>query len=581
MCQPAGPHVAPAVAGAAPDAEPRSAAVSPSFGPIPRSGVPIPRSGVVGGAAQALAAVRNGLDWLAAADPAELTGAERAQVLRGLAAAESVHLAAASRVLAGFDAAGDYTADGQGGPRTWLAWQTRATRPAAAAALAWARRLAARPPVAAALAAGSVSVSYARRICDWARALPAGARAAAAEILARAAAGGADPGDLAALFEEIRARTARPGTGQRRFAQRALFLDTCYRGHGSLRGDLTPAATAELQAVLDTLGRTTGPEDERTRAQRGHDALEEACRLLAASGCLPGRQGQPVQVQLHMTLSQLLGQPEASPALAAEIATRPAPAPPGADCDAQIVPVVTGTADPDVLDDLANRYLRAGEHSTSPDTPRNPVAAAGRAATRDDAGASNGADRGRAGDGPHRHRRRPGRANRAHHPARRGHPGAGPPRRRRPHHRRRAAAAVGNTRRPRRPAPRPAHRPGRRHGQPAARRRYRHRHHPVQIRRAVTRRDTRCRFPGCQQPAPACHVHHLRPRADGGETSVASCCLLGTFHHLIAVHRWGWQLTLDPDGTTTAISPDGQRTFHSHPPPRDGAFRELTVSAQT
>jgi len=37
------------------------------------------------------------------------------------------------------------------------------------------------------------------------------------------------------------------------------------------------------------------------------------------------------------------------------------------------------------------------------------------------------------------------------------------------------------------------------------------------------------------------------------------------FHHQIAVHRWGWALRLNPDGTTTtATSSDRTRTLHSH-----------------
>jgi hypothetical protein len=333
-------------------------AATQAGGPLASSG---PARAVPGTAAEALALVRNGLDWLAAVDAGELTGAERAEVLRGLAAAESVHLAATAKVVSAFDAAEDYVADGHGGTRSWLVWQTRTTRPAAAAVLAWTRRLAAHPAVAAALRAGSVSPSYGRRICEWADALPADARATGAEILVQAAIGGADIGDLAGLFEEIRARTARPDTDadaeRRGFAQRQLFLDSYYRGHGSLRADLTPPAAAALQAVLDTLGGKAGPEDERSRAQRDHDALEEACRLLIASGCLPQREGQPVQIQLQMTLSQLLGQPEADPALAASIAARGTPAPPGADCDAQIVPVVTATINQDILASLTARYL--------------------------------------------------------------------------------------------------------------------------------------------------------------------------------------------------------------------------------
>jgi len=38
------------------------------------------------------------------------------------------------------------------------------------------------------------------------------------------------------------------------------------------------------------------------------------------------------------------------------------------------------------------------------------------------------------------------------------------------------------------------------------------------------------------------------------------------FHHLIVIHRWGWTLTLHPDGATTATSQDG-RVLHSHGPP--------------
>jgi hypothetical protein len=72
---------------------------------------------------------------------------------------------------------------------------------------------------------------------------------------------------------------------------------------------------------------------------------------------------------------------------------------------------------------------------------------------------------------------------------------------------------------------------------------------------------------GCRQPAGACHIHHIVRKADGGRTSVTTCVLLCEFHHLVAVHRWGWTLTLNPDGTTTARSPDGTKILHSHGPP--------------
>jgi hypothetical protein len=43
------------------------------------------------------------------------------------------------------------------------------------------------------------------------------------------------------------------------------------------------------------------------------------------------------------------------------------------------------------------------------------------------------------------------------------------------------------------------------------------------------------------------------------------------FHHQIAIHRWGWDLRLNSDGTTTATSPDRTRTLHSHGPPSQAA----------
>jgi hypothetical protein len=95
---------------------------------------------------------------------------------------------------------------------------------------------------------------------------------------------------------------------------------------------------------------------------------------------------------------------------------------------------------------------------------------------------------------------------------------------------------------------------------------------PAAIRRAVTLRDQHCQWAGgCDQPAAACEVHHVVHLADGGSTSVRACGLYCFFHHHVAVHKWGWTVTLNPDGTTTARSPDGTKILHSHgPPPRHG-----------
>src|SRR6185437_531409 len=167
---------------------------------------------------------------------------------------------------------------------------------------------------------------------------------------------------------------------------------------------------AALQAVLESLGKKAGPEDDRTRAQRRHDALEEACRRLIASNCLPDVAGQAVQVQLHMTLDQLRNLPggsEAERQWAAQRAWRSGRAagdgqpgwvtdPVSAEayaCDAQIAPIVTGYADPAALDAMVRAWLAAfadpasggssgpaGPYAAAPDAPAAQDGAAGDAA---------------------------------------------------------------------------------------------------------------------------------------------------------------------------------------------------------
>jgi Domain of unknown function (DUF222)/HNH endonuclease len=467
-------------------------------------------------AVEALAAVRAGLEFLATADPAELTTDEQADCIRGLAAAEAVHVAASARMLRAFDAADGYAAYGQVSARQWLRWQTRVTKAAATSAAAWMQRLTAHPAVGDALAAAKLSPSWARAVCDWSDLLPAEHRAAADEILVEAAVGCSGLSDVRLAFERIRALCAEPDADDDDdgFAQRRLRLAPHFQGNARLDADLTPQAAAALQAVLDSLGKRTGPEDIRTRAQRDHDALEEACRRLIASNDLPDRAGQPVQIQLNMTLSQLAGAPEADHEMAAWIAAHGTPAPPGADCDAKIVPVVTGTINEDVLDQLAVGLLPG--LSGRLDMTHEPALAA--RATRQ----MIVSQAVRLLSGPKglaawlRTRQLSGLAGSVSLPLDVGIPTETIP----PH-----------------------------------------------IRRAVARRDKHCRFPGCERPPAVCHVHHLIARANGGPTSLSNCVLLCPFHHLVAIHRWAWTLVLNPDGTTVATSPDGQRTLHSHAPP--------------
>jgi hypothetical protein len=94
---------------------------------------------------------------------------------------------------------------------------------------------------------------------------------------------------------------------------------------------------------------------------------------------------------------------------------------------------------------------------------------------------------------------------------------------------------------------------------------------PWHIRRAVLLRDRKCAWPRCGRPAVYCDVHHLRHKEDGGETSLENLVLLCQYHHDVCIHRHGWQLTLHPDGTTEARSPNGKQILYSHAPPAQNA----------
>ena len=85
-------------------------------------------------------------------------------------------------------------------------------------------------------------------------------------------------------------------------------------------------------------------------------------------------------------------------------------------------------------------------------------------------------------------------------------------------------------------------------------------------------RDRHCAWPGgCDRPASACDVHHIRHKSDGGETSVHNCGLFCEFHHEACIHRWGWEVTLHPDGTMEACSPDGRQVLRNESPPSERA----------
>jgi hypothetical protein len=414
--------------------------------------------------------------------------------------------------------------------------RTGITRAAAASHTAWARRAETHPQVVAALAAGDLSESYARAICQWTDKLPEKYREESDELLVKAAAAGLGLADLSALFAEMyqRARADLPDEDPARaFGDRGVRLETTFQGAGVLHGDLTPECAAVVGKVLDALSAPAGAEDHRTQEQRYHDALAEAMRRLVASGMLPERAGQPVKVWAHISLADLL-RLDGSSALQEEwtaqvrarwAAHRAAASETGSDggawldgdaaeaiaCDTAMAPVVTGDVNVDALADLVRLCV---ELDGRRDGARDAAWAALEQAV---IGKAVDLLSGPGGLASFLRRRQLG--------ARLGGPSL--------------PLDIGYSETV-----------------------------PAGIRNAVMLRDKHCQWAGrCDQPASACEVHHTKHKANGGKTSVKDCVLLCWFHHQIAIHRWGWTLVLNPDGTTTAWNKDKTKVLHSHGPP--------------
>jgi hypothetical protein len=491
---------------------------------------------------QALGMLTSALSYLAAADATAMTAEEQARCLKVLERATAICAAARTSTLSAFTSGCGYSSDAQYSAKAWLVYKTGVTKGAAASHTAWMRRAREHPAVFAAMAAGDVSEPMARLLCQWTDKIPENRRDDADTILVAAAVAGTDLPDLAELYGEIyeRSQAEAPSRDEdETFDDRSVRLETTFGGAGVMSGDLTPECAAVVGKVLDALSAPGGEEDDRSQAQRYHDALQEAMQRLVTANLVPERAGQPVKVWAHITLADLM-RLDGSSALLDEWTAqararwaghRAAAAESGEDgslwldgdaaeaiaCDAAMAPIVTGDVNPDALDDLVrlcvqlDRLRRDGAADTTRDATQA-WAAIERAIIGQAVSLLSG-------------------------------PGglvsflrrcqldgclAGPS----------LPLDIGYSETI-----------------------------PAGIRNAVMLRDRHCRFPGCHQPASVCQVHHVKHKKNGGETSTTDCVLLCRFHHLIVIHKWDWSLVLNRDGTTTAWNKDRTKILHSHGPP--------------
>jgi hypothetical protein len=539
------------------------------------------------------------MGFLTGADMTRLRTNTQARALQVLEQNDARETVARTMALSAFASSQGYLDDADHSPRAWLVHKTRVTKGTAAAHVAWVRRFAAHPQVGTDLGEGMISQSFARTICGWTDRVPTDCRQMADEILLGAARAGADLADLARLAAEIWTRSLpdpdlHPGLD---FEDRGIRVESTLDGAGVVTGDLTPECAAVLRTVLDALSAPHGADDPRTHAQRYHDALQEAMTRLVAAGMVPDRAGQPAKVVAHLSLKDLIDL-DAGAGLLWEWAARvrqqwdghraAAAVVPGDGgawlegdsaagfaCDASVTPIVFGAVDPTGLDDLMRLCVQLAGHGPSchhtsdatpspgPDAPAGPASApAGPAsAPAGPASAPAGPASGLADAVPARPPVLPDDVAGPQPPTARGREAL-------------ALEIIGK-------AVTLVSGPG---GLASFLRRRLldgklagpslpldvgiSRDIPAGIRAAVIARDQHCQWPGgCEQPACASQVHHITHQAHGGHTSVKDCKLYCWFHHQIMIHKMGWKIVPHPDGTTSAISPDGTRVLHSHSPP--------------
>jgi hypothetical protein len=524
-------------------------------------------SAAFGSVSEALRAGGAFADFLNSPVAAELPAAACGEVLTALGEIQGKLAAAYAAFLRRFDAASGHNADGYGSASAWLAAKGQLTKKDAKAAVREMRRLGERPRLDAAVKDGGITRSWALAIADWTRKLPSEMRDETDRILLRAASSGASLDDLATIaacaIESWRQQQPDPAGPDDGFDDRYVQVGTTFGGAAIIRGNLTAECTAAVRAVIEALGKKAGPEDDRTEGKRFHDALQLACELLLRARLVPDRAGADTQVVAHIPLSQLRQLPGAGDLEDAWIRARlgedgylTGKDAEAAACDAQAVPVVTGTMDPTVIDqmiDLARTAAEAEAGAVGLAGPTSPGGTGQLAGRPSGAAQAPAAPQAPAPGGP-RSSALSSEASRAlrHGMARLAVDLVSGPS---------GVAAILRQGLLDKPYNTPSLPLDIGYSDSI----------PWYVRRAVLLRDRTCAWPRCGRPAVYCDVHHLRHKEDGGETSLANCVLVCQFHHDICIHRLGWQLILHPDGTTEARSPDGKQILYSHAPPAQNA----------
>lgn len=252
-----------------------------------------------------------------------------------------------ARGLAVLDAREVTTTQSGRSTRAWLVEQRCVERSLAGRKLRLARQLWRWPTTEQAWLAGDVSEDQVAVIFSALRLVPADVSELVEKTLLSVA-GDSAPHLLADAVDVILiacgVENSSDEAAAKRYSRRGVTVATTFAGTGSLAGTLSPTLTDKLRRALELAQQPGAADDDRTRAQRFHDALEVIVDRYLDSAALPALDHgeRPARIVVTIELAALQGSlvtawgtlpsgARISPATARRLA-----------CDAEIIPAVLG-----------------------------------------------------------------------------------------------------------------------------------------------------------------------------------------------------------------------------------------------
>jgi len=207
-------------------------------------------------------------------------------------------------------------------------------------------KLPACPHTEAAFDAAQISMAHALAIVNALEHLPAELRATIERDLVEHAKA-CSPEEIAGFVDDLLQALGLDKLSdfrrERRYAERGVDLHKTLHGTRALNGSLEPDVGDALERALALAGQPSGPEDDRSRRQRAHDALGAIANAYLGTEGAPSFTGSPRSAIITIPLETLENQlrdrwinlpdgTKISPATARRLA-----------CDAEIIPVVLGS----------------------------------------------------------------------------------------------------------------------------------------------------------------------------------------------------------------------------------------------